>query len=320
MYHSILLWDMCDLYNLANSTDLLSLQQRKVKWKQVIECALNWLRAILHPDGEIPFFNDSAFGIAPIFADIANYASQLGIITKNVVKEGFSCIWLRQSGYCSVILGEQSKAIIDIAKIGPDYQPGHGHADTLSFELSIYGHRFLVNSGISRYEDGLQRQFERSTQAHNTLTINGENSSEVWSSFRVARRAYPENIVVEQREDNIFIAGSHNGFKRLSGCNTHRREWTFHTNKLNMRDIILGSYNEVESRLYFHPDIRVNIIDEGLVQCSIIGSQFVFIKIMGYLQLDIENTFWYPKLGVKLANHCLRIKLNGPELLTEIKW
>ena len=28
-------------------------------------------------------------------------------------------------------------AIIDVAKIGPDYLPGHGHADTLSFELSI---------------------------------------------------------------------------------------------------------------------------------------------------------------------------------------
>ena len=44
---------------------------------------------------------------------------------------------------------EQMFAIFDVAPLGPDYLPGHGHADTLSFELSLFGHRFITNSGTS---------------------------------------------------------------------------------------------------------------------------------------------------------------------------
>ena len=90
--------------------------------------------------------------------------------------------------------------LIDVAKIGPDYLPGHAHADTLSFELSLYGKRLLVNSGISRYGTSLIRQFERSTEAHNTVAIDNKNSSEVWSGFRVARRAYPLDLKIEELE------------------------------------------------------------------------------------------------------------------------
>ena len=86
--------------------------------------------------------------------------------------------------------GSPCKLLLDVASIGPDYLPGHGHADTLSFEMSLFGKRTLVNRGISQY--GIEvRQVERGTAAHNTVVINNENSSEVWSGFRVARRARP---------------------------------------------------------------------------------------------------------------------------------
>src|SRR5690606_17543484 len=129
---------------------------------------------------------DAAFGIAPDAGDIAHYAEYLNIALSEDKPKKFSCEWLADSGYCIVTLDAQSKAIIDMAHIGPDYLPGHAHADTLSFELSLFGHRFLVNSGTSQYGHDNQRAYERSTKAHNTLCINEENSSEVWGGFRVA--------------------------------------------------------------------------------------------------------------------------------------
>ena len=89
--------------------------------------------------------------------------------------------------------------LIDVAPIGPDYLPGHAHADTLSYELSLYGKRVLVNSGTSRYGSGPKRDWERSTAAHNTVEVDGQSSSETWSGFRVARRAYPFDVLVEQK-------------------------------------------------------------------------------------------------------------------------
>ena len=45
-------------------------------------------------------------------------------------------------------------ALLDVARVGPDYLPGHAHADTLSFELSLYDRRTIVNCGISQYANG----------------------------------------------------------------------------------------------------------------------------------------------------------------------
>ena len=53
--------------------------------------------------------------------------------------------------------GRPFVAIFDAAEIGPAYLPGHGHADTLSLEVSIDGQRLVTNSGTSTYQDDAVR-------------------------------------------------------------------------------------------------------------------------------------------------------------------
>src|SRR6185295_1096925 len=108
------------------------------------------------------------------------------------------------------------------ASVGPSYQPGHAHADTLSFELSLHGRRVLVNSGTSEYGTGPERQRQRSTAAHNTVVIDGQDSSEVWGGFRVARRAHCQWLATS-RTPAPSIEAVHDGYLRLPGRNTHRR-------------------------------------------------------------------------------------------------
>lgn len=320
MYHATLLWDMCDLLHLAHCTGLAVLNQRKAEWEGVIVRGLAWLHTMLHPDKKISFFNDAAFGIAPEYDVIKQYALELGIKTSHHEREVFSYDWLPDSGYCAVNLGQRCKALVDIANIGPDYQPGHAHADTLSFEMSLYGQRFLVNSGTSQYGEGLQRQYERSTSAHNTLSINGEDSSEVWAGFRVARRAYPMHREMKRDGEKIYIAASHNGYKRLIGRNSHRREWIFSPKKLCVRDVVTGAFDEAEGRLYFHPNVDVHIVAEGLIACRLADASDISIKIEGFSQITLENTFWYPEFGLKQPNKCVIINMKAKELLTEITW
>src|SRR6185436_7069489 len=93
---------------------------------------------------------------------------------------------LEPSGYVR-IQRDPVLVIFDAAPVGPDYLPGHAHADTLSFELSWGDRRVITNSGTSTYSVGPRRAWERSTAAHNTVEIDDENSSEVWGGFRVAR-------------------------------------------------------------------------------------------------------------------------------------
>ena len=141
-----------------------------------------------------------------------DYAKRLGVIYKG--GESKTCTHLQASGYIRV-QRENMISIIDTASIGADYIPGHGHADALSFELSLFEHRVIVNSGISVYGNSVERQRQRGTDAHSTVVIDNKNSSEVWHGFRVARRAKVYDINIEYREEKVKLSACHDGYKRL---------------------------------------------------------------------------------------------------------
>ena len=105
-----------------------------------------WLETMCHPDGEISFFNDSALGIAPKIHDLKSYANRLNINYKSIKFN--KIINLSNSGYIRMTSND-AVALLDTAPIGPDYLPAHAHADTLSFELTLFGQRVFVNSGTS---------------------------------------------------------------------------------------------------------------------------------------------------------------------------
>ena len=161
-------------------------------------------------------------------------------------------VYLADSGYVRVCWGDMV-ALLDVAPIGPDYLPGHAHADTLSFELSLYGRRVLVNSGISCYGTGPERSRQRGTATHNTVAINGQDSSEVWGGFRVARRARPFGLRIEESENSLKVVCAHDGYTRLPGRPIHWREWHFSEGAMEIIDTIEGEFDEAMGRLFFHP-------------------------------------------------------------------
>ncbi len=70
---------------------------------------------------------------------------------------------------------------------GPDHLPCHTHCDGMSFELFCRGRPVLVNCGTYAYQDP-QRDFFRSTAAHNTVMADGVEQAHLWGVFRVAER------------------------------------------------------------------------------------------------------------------------------------
>lgn len=350
MYHAILLWDMCDLYNLAASTKLEMVVQHQPDWLNVIEKGLRWLSLMSHPDGNLSFFNDAAFGIAPRYEDILLYARQLGLAVDGAfvdggdpssqaprddglwaprddgwrVARGESVNWqldsLDESGYLILQKSPGIKAILDVGPIGPDYQPGHAHADTLSFELSLFSQRFMVNSGISEYGIGPIRQHQRSTKAHNTVWIDNQNSSDVWAGFRVGRRARPFGLVIEELHDKIAVECSHNGYIYLSGKNIHRRLWQFQEKKIIISDCISGNFNCAEARFYLHPSVMIVSINDKRVTCELSSGELVTLWLKGKGCLSVDSTHWYPEFGVSLDNTCIVAKFLDNELVMQIQW
>ena len=180
MYHALILEDLLDLLNLAGAVSgdpgtagrrLTADQGRSLveavcAWRETVQRMRVWLAALCHPDGEIALFNDAAFGIAPAPAELDAYARRLALGEVAPPAEGITC--LEPSGYVRLALGP-AVALLDCAPIGPDYLPGHAHADTLTFELSLRGRRLVVDSGTDRYGEGAERLRQRGTAAHNTV-------------------------------------------------------------------------------------------------------------------------------------------------------
>ncbi len=307
MYHNIMLWDLLDLIFLAEHSGNIKLSNSLAEWKSIALKAIEWMGKMAHPDGDIAFFNDAALGIAPTYADICMYAERLALCSYRggdckLVKAKMD--YLEDTGYIC-LKNQDYKVILDVADVGPDYLPGHAHADTLSLELSLLGRRIIVNSGTSVYGISDERHRQRSTKAHNTICIDDDNSSEVWGGFRVARRARVFDINVDF--DSMIAIASHDGYKRLPGRPIHQRKITLQEKQLTVEDNITGDgKHEIEVIWHLHPDVKCCWKDE----MSAIVLQFdsdesckrVNLSIDGIEDFHVKESTWHPEFGKAIPN------------------
>ncbi|MGA1368899.1 MAG: heparinase II/III family protein [Blastocatellia bacterium] len=96
-------------------------------------------------------------------------------------------IWIRSDASGQMT----EKIIVDTGPPSVSYNTAHAHCDLLSFELHLDGHLWIADTGVHGYGGDPFRAYCRSTRAHNTLTIDGEEQSEIWGTFRMGRRAEP---------------------------------------------------------------------------------------------------------------------------------
>jgi hypothetical protein len=105
--------------------------------------------------------------------------------------------------------------LLDCGPIG-SLNGGHGHADTLSFELVAGGKAVIVDSGTYTYAASLElRNFFRGSLAHNAPLIDLQPSSVPGSAFawQRAARSRVNSWMSFKRLD--FFEGSHEGYANL---------------------------------------------------------------------------------------------------------
>lgn len=315
MYHAIFLEDLLDLLNLALAFPGVVSELYTERWLEAATWMLQWLDGMTHPDGEIAFFNDAAIGITPSPSELLAYAQRLGV---SFERADTQVTHYADSGYVRLVAND-ALAILDVGKIGPDYLPGHAHADTLSFELSLFGLRVFVNGGTSEYGEGALRQLERGTAAHNTVAVNSENSSEVWGGFRVARRAYPQGLVIEETTDSVVVSCEHDGYHRLSGKPVHRRTWELSTTALVVNDQIEGRFDHAFAYFHVHPAIKVTADAPGVWVLQLPQGQRALVAVEAG-EVSLVPAHYAPEFGKRLVTQCLKVALSTRGARVRIDW
>ena len=234
MYHSILLYRQLDLLSALASDHWLYVELADSISRQV-----GYGDSQIGASGGFPHFNDCTNGIAPEWQMIKTYATALGISPIQPSPQygiGRYVHW-QEPDY---------DFWFDIAPIGPDHIPGHAHADSLSICLQVGGEDVLVDTGISTYEKNERRQYERSTSAHNTVTIDEQNSSDVWGGFRVGRRTITRLLV----DTPLVVSASHDGF--VARKSRHKRTVSRANHRITIEDEILGQHSNLKGTARLH--------------------------------------------------------------------
>ncbi len=316
MYHAIVLEDVLDLIQLAEVFQGVIPERDVARWRATTTRMLRWLRVMTHPDGEIAFFNDTAFGIAPTYVELADYARAIGA---PVTEEPFApLVPLQESGYVRMEVGP-AVLIADVGEIGPDYLPGHAHADTLSFELSLGGERVLANGGTSTYEPGDERLWQRGTAAHNTVEVNRQNSSEVWGSFRVARRARPLDVAWGEENGELWLRAAHDGYARLRSVGRVERRWRLSARRLLIEDRVAGSPKVVLVRFHAPPTL---VFEQENGCCGQLHREAASVRWSATeaAAARIVADTWHPRFGKSESCQTLEFTLNKSSLNTEFSW
>lgn len=290
MYHCMILEDCLDLWNLCQGSGLDALSPLSERLAPMLPGMLAFAGGMTHPDGGIALFNDAALGVEPGHAELAAYYERLG--GEPVQGRLRQALSFPESGYFRLSPRPGDVLIMDCGPIGPDYQPGHAHCDTLSFELSLDGRRVIVDSGCCQYLDGDIRRYNRGGVGHNGLIIDRLDQSEVWGAHRVGRRAYLIHALAREGGDTLFCEGAHDGYAHLSGSPVHHRRIAWRGNRIEIRDRIEGrGRHEVALRLHLHPGMPFAPNGKGVL----LGCNLWITSLNG--PLAVERGWYCPEFG-----------------------
>jgi len=310
MYHAQALADFLEGYALLRAFN-------RIPRVEAIEMGLRamarFLDVMTWPDGALALFNDSANTEETEPLPILDAAAR--IVGRD--DERFVPAFPETGYYVWCSPDESEKIIVDAGPPAVDYNPAHAHCDLLSYELWLGGLPFIVDSGVHGYGGDRFREYCRSTRAHNTVMFDGREQSEVWGTFRMARRAELLGVEVNSDERRWSFWGSYSPYydSRL----VHER----HIGREPAGDWVIadvaqsGDAERASSFIHLHPLVSVvsaqrSEVGSLMVECRL-GDLTALIEPFGVESCEIVvgaeapiQGWYFPDFGVAQPSATIR--------------
>jgi hypothetical protein len=137
-----------------------------------------------------------------------------------------------QGGYyimgCDFETANEIRILVDAGPLGYREIAAHGHADALSFTLSVAGLEFLIDPGTFAYHTEQKwRDYFRGTSAHNTIRVDQLDQSVSGGNFMWVQKANARSEVWKSDEMLDRFVGMQDGYSRLDDPVIHKREIKF---------------------------------------------------------------------------------------------
>jgi hypothetical protein len=175
---------------------------------------------------------------------------------------------------------DEVRLLVDAGPLGYLSIAAHGHADALAFTLGIGDREILVDPGTFAYHtDPTWRRYFRSTLAHNTVGIDGEDQSLQAGNFMWTDHARARCIEFQAGTARQRFVGEHDGYQRLADPVVHRREINYDPDKhLIEVDDTLRCEGEHSARRAWHfaENCQVERVGDGIKVTN--GTAQVFLE------------------------------------------
>ena len=155
-----------------------------------------------------------------------------------------------------------------------------------------------------------ERNRLRATAAHNTLTLEGQNSSDVWSGFRVGARARVSVL----ESGRAGITDSHSGYRHLQAV--HTRHVRAYDDALEITDELDAAASRSGIvRWFLHSEVVLRRLTDANIALEVgTGS----VRFTASSAVRMTDTTWHPRQGTVIANQCLGMDLRGGDKLSSI--
>lgn len=220
-------------------------------------------------------------------------------------------------------VGESERMLVfDCGDLGYSKMAAHGHADSLSILVSAFGQQLIMDPGTYSYlSEPDWRNYFKGTLAHNTISVDKENQSEIIGPFLWGRRAKSAILKWITNDEFDFVAGEHDGYSKGPEPIKHRRKILFaKPHYWLIIDFLLGRGKHVfESCFHFAMDTEVEKKSDGEV---LINKNDVFCRFLNLTfdrqgehrhnaEIEIRSGWVSPKFGVKYSAPIMSYHIEG---------
>jgi hypothetical protein len=263
------------------------------KYWNKLSAMLEYVRAILRPDGRAPLIGDAdGSQIVPAVkrdADDMAYLLGLGAIVfdeTDIKTAAMESVAFPDAG--SYVMRDGDLYLhFNANDSGIHGRGSHGHNDALSIEVSPFQRAFIIDPGSHVYNlDRGSRHLFRSTAYHSSVMIDGveQNTTDADLPFVIGNEAAPTVVEWQTSAARDVIVAEHYGYQRLTEPVVHRRSVDFQKTERFwlVTDTFSGTGNH-KFTLSFHiaPGLLLDEIDSATVRLYDTENRQLLIKAVG---------------------------------------
>ena len=197
--------------------------------------------------------------------------------------------------------------VFDAGPLGCEPSAGHGHADLLSIQCSAFGERYLVDAGTCCYTpDRALRDFFRSSDAHNTVTIDQLSQADPAGPFSWRNRCMAHVLRWQIGDSFSYVDALNDAYKRLEHPVSHRRRVIFVKSRywVVVDDLCDSHDHRIDLRYQFAP-MDISIDDDGWLRASRNGERGLVMRTFSTtpLQVSVREGLREPMEGWISSNY-----------------